>query len=114
MVSTRKTGKPSKEAKAITTGKTLAHKRKKGMSGNARRISKRLQRASKTAVKRASSNVKKRFRGKPGHWKEKTKKGALNSLATTYNRIVFSCNMLKRNKDPKHLLAPRDMHRLFH
>ena len=118
---TRSKGKPSKEALAITTGKTLAHKKKKNgasskkkgvkgslsstdMKNNRAKIRKRLKNVSKTAAKGASSRVKKMFRGKPGHTKAKTVGEALDSLALTYNRMLFGCKMLNRNRDPAFLL----------
>ena len=117
---TRSKGKPSKAALAITTGKTLAHKKKvksskkngakKGkLSGSNLRqniptIKKVLKDVSKQAAKDASSRLKKMFKGKPGHRKAKTKAEALTSLGVTYNRARFACNMLEQNTHPGYLL----------
>lgn len=117
---TRSKKKPSKEALAITTGKTLAHKKKgkKNGAGSSKKgklsgsdlrqniptIKKVLKDVSKQAAKDASTRLKKMFKGKPGHRNAKTKAEALTSLGLTYNRARFACKMLEQNTHPAYLL----------
>lgn len=71
---------------------------------NRKKVMRVLKKAPKTYLRRASSKLKKMFRGKPGHWKTDN---PLRSLADSLNMIQSNCNVLETFK-VTNLLTHRD------